>query len=140
MGQCARVLRAARRAAEKEPRTWQTVESLGGGWVAEEALAIGVYCALVHPGEDEMRDALSLAVSHSGDSDSTGSICGNLLGTLHGIAALPHDLHRAVEGRDTIARVAYDMAFFIQTPEKVIEDPNFDPIPAREWWDRYPGC
>jgi hypothetical protein len=28
--------------------TPEAVEALGGGWVADEALAIGVYCALVH--------------------------------------------------------------------------------------------
>jgi ADP-ribosyl-[dinitrogen reductase] hydrolase len=30
-----------------------------------------------------------LAVNHSGDSDSTGSITGNILGAVHGEAALP---------------------------------------------------
>ncbi len=30
-----------------------------------------------------------LAVNHSGDSDSTGSIAGNLLGAMHGLDALP---------------------------------------------------
>ncbi|MFN8027118.1 MAG: ADP-ribosylglycohydrolase family protein [Acidimicrobiia bacterium] len=53
------------------------IEALGAGWVAEEALAIGVYCALV---ATDLRAGLLLAVNHSGDSDSTGSIAGNLLG------------------------------------------------------------
>ncbi|MFF4250361.1 ADP-ribosylglycohydrolase family protein [Streptomyces sp. NPDC001663] len=93
-------------AAEGSP-TAEKVESLGAGWVAEEALAIGVYCALA---ESRGRDALLLSVNHSGDSDSTGSICGNLLGTLHGDVGLPHAWVQQVEGRSRIAALADDLA------------------------------
>lgn len=133
-------LRAAVRAAQSGPPTWQAVESLGGGWIAEEALAIGVYCALVHQGEGELREALSLAVSHTGDSDSTGSICGNLLGTLHGVDALPQDLLAELEGRETIDQIAQDLAVFVETPRRVIEEDRVGPEGRRSWWDRYPGC
>ncbi|MEV5872818.1 ADP-ribosylglycohydrolase family protein [Streptomyces sp. NPDC052101] len=93
-------------AADGAP-TAEKVESLGAGWVAEEALAIGVYCALAEPGPEQ---ALLLAVNHSGDSDSTGSICGNLLGALHGDTGLPHAWVARVEGRDRIAALADDFA------------------------------
>ena len=78
------------------------VESLGGAWIGEEALAIAVYCALVYPRHDQVLEALSLAVSHGGDSDSTGAICGNILGALHGAAPLPPHLVEAVEGLTAI--------------------------------------
>lgn len=133
-------LRAAARAAQSGPPTWQAVESLGGGWIAEEALAIGVYCALVHQEEGELQAALSLAVSHTGDSDSTGSICGNLLGTLHGVDALPQGLLAELEGRETIERVASDMAVFVEEPRRVIDEDRVDSDGRRTWWDRYPGC
>jgi len=133
-------LRAAARAAQAGPPTWQTVESLGGGWIAEEALAIGAYCALVHQEEGELRAALSLAVSHTGDSDSTGSICGNLLGTLHGVDALPQDLLAELEGRETIERVASDMTVFVEEPCRVIDEDRVDRDGRQTWWDRYPGC
>lgn len=81
------------------------VESIGQGWIAEESLAIAIYCALAEP---DPRQALLLAVNHSGDSDSTGAICGNLLGTWHVVEALPSDWSDAVEGRDTIATIADD--------------------------------
>lgn len=42
--------------------TAESVERLGGGWVAEEALAIAVYCALVAP---DLEQALILAVNPS---------------------------------------------------------------------------
>ncbi|MFC4006732.1 ADP-ribosylglycohydrolase family protein [Nonomuraea purpurea] len=93
-------------AADGEP-TPERVESLGGAWIAEEALAIGVYCALVEP---SVEDALLLSVNHSGDSDSTGSVCGNLLGALHGADALPARWLRPLEGRDTIDRLAAELA------------------------------
>jgi ADP-ribosylglycohydrolase len=101
-------LRAATRLAQEGDPTAEKVESLGGGWVAEEALAIAVYCALVHPGD--IRAALLLAVNHSGDSDSTGAICGNILGAWHGDAALPVDWLIQVEGRAAIAELADDLA------------------------------
>lgn len=93
-------------AAEGSP-TAEKVETLGAGWVAEEALAIGVYSALV---ASDVRAALLLAVNHSGDSDSTGSICGNLLGARYGDHGLPHDWVQQVEGRATIAVLADDLA------------------------------
>lgn len=94
--------RAVALAASPAAPTAATVEALGGGWVGEEALAIAVYCALRFPDRDQVFDALSLAVSHGGDSDSTGAVCGHLLGALHGATALPANLADEVEGRDTI--------------------------------------
>ncbi|MEU1400799.1 ADP-ribosylglycohydrolase family protein [Streptomyces sp. NPDC005728] len=93
-------------AAQGSP-TAEKVESLGAGWVAEEALAIGVYCALAAP---RVEEALLLSVNHSGDSDSTGSLCGNLLGARHGDVGLPHTWVERVEGRATIAALADDLA------------------------------
>ncbi|MFE1298956.1 ADP-ribosylglycohydrolase family protein [Streptomyces sp. NPDC058731] len=93
-------------AADGEPSAGK-VEKLGQGWVAEEALAIGVYCALAAPSVSE---ALLLAVNHSGDSDSTGSVCGNLLGARHGDVGLPHAWLEHVEGRAVIGTLADDLA------------------------------
>ncbi|OIJ88324.1 ADP-ribosylglycohydrolase family protein [Streptomyces colonosanans] len=93
-------------AAQGSP-TARKVETLGGGWVAEEALAIAVYCALVEP---EIRHALLLSVNHSGDSDSTGAICGNLLGAHRGDHRLPQDWLAHVEARAEITVVADDFA------------------------------
>ncbi|MHA6784265.1 ADP-ribosylglycohydrolase family protein [Pseudonocardia saturnea] len=81
-------------------------DGLGEGWVAEEALAMSVRYALAHPGPDELGAALLQAVNHSGDSDSTGAITGNILGALHGEQAIPAAWARAVEGRDTILDLA----------------------------------
>ncbi len=60
---------------------------LGEGWVAEEAVAIAVYCALRH--RDNFEDAVIASVNHSGDSDSTGAITGNIMGALLGYQGIP---------------------------------------------------
>ena len=73
------------------------VSDLGGGWVGEEALAIGVYAAL--RGED-LEHALRIATLHDGDSDSTASIAGQLWGTFHGLT--PMQLGVYVERLDVV--------------------------------------
>jgi ADP-ribosylglycohydrolase len=108
-----------------------TVEQLGGGWVAEEALAIGVYAALAYREPEQFLDALALAVTHSGDSDSTGSICGNILGALHGETALPPELVFAVEGRPVILLLADDFVLEFSQPQRLHGQ--------AAWQARYPG-
>ena len=55
----------------------EQLETLGGGWVAEEALAIAICCALT---ARDFADGVLLGVNHSGDSDSTAATTGSLLG------------------------------------------------------------
>ena len=85
----------------------EDVEALGEGWVAEEALAIGVFCALVAP---DLESALRLAVNHGGDSDTTGAITGNLLGASVGEAAIPARWLALLELREEILRLADQLA------------------------------
>ena len=85
----------------------EDVESLGEGWVAEEALAIALFCALVAP---DFESALRLAVNHGGDSDSTGAIAGNLLGASLGEAAIPPRWLPLLELREEILRLAAELA------------------------------
>lgn len=65
------------------------VETLGEGWVAEEALAIALYCSLVTPNFEE---AFVLAVNHFADSDSTWAIAWNICEALYGDAVIPFAL------------------------------------------------
>ncbi len=121
--------------AARESAGAAAVESLGGGWIAEEALAIAIYATLAHPGPDEVLDALALSVTHSGDSDSTGSICGNILGALHGETALPPELAFEVEGRGTILTLADDFIYEFTAGSRLHGDYG----PYTRWTDRYPG-
>ncbi len=86
----------------------EVIEELGAGWVAEEALAISLYCALM--GDGDYRKGVLLAVNHSGDSDSTGAITGSLLGTTHGKDRIPAEWLDALELRAEIEQVATDLA------------------------------
>ncbi|HZX03795.1 ADP-ribosylglycohydrolase family protein [Kribbella sp.] len=128
-------LKLARHLAATAPAGPVTVERLGGGWVAEEALAIAVYAALAYPEPEQFLDALALAVTHSGDSDSTGAICGNILGALHGETALPAELVFTVEGRSTILQLADDFALEFTQRDRLHGD--YGPFTA--WTSRYPG-
>jgi ADP-ribosyl-[dinitrogen reductase] hydrolase len=65
----------------------EAVETLGGGWVGEEALAIGLYAAL---SAGSFVEAIRIATNHSGDSDSTASIAGQLWGAMNGLDDIPH--------------------------------------------------
>ncbi|MET9799921.1 ADP-ribosylglycohydrolase family protein [Streptomyces sp. NPDC006368] len=94
-------------AADGRSPSAEKVESLGAGWVAEEALAIAVHCTLART--ESVAEALLLSVNHSGDSDSTGSICGNLLGAHHGDVHLPAAWLAATEGKGVIAELADDL-------------------------------
>lgn len=83
------------------------IRALGEGWVAEEALAIGLYCAMW---AKDFEEGVVMAVSHGGDSDSTGSIAGNLLGAAMGKGAIPQRWLDALELRGVIEEIATDMA------------------------------
>jgi ADP-ribosylglycohydrolase len=77
--------------------------------------------------------AILAAVNHSGDSDSTGSITGNIIGSSLGVAALPDGWLDALDGGDLVAQVATDAT------TELLEPPwRGDSVP-QEWWDRYPG-
>jgi ADP-ribosylglycohydrolase len=86
--------------------TPEDLEGLGRGWFADEALAIGVCCALA---ADGVCDGLLLAVNHSGNSASTGAIAGNILGAHYGFEALPGDLLDELEGREVIVQIGHDL-------------------------------
>ncbi|MEV4728931.1 ADP-ribosylglycohydrolase family protein [Saccharopolyspora sp. NPDC049426] len=104
----------------------EIAQELGGGWVGEEALAIGLYAVLA---TDDLRDALLLSVNHSGDSDSTGMVCGNIGGALHGARAIPADWLGTLELRGLVETVAKDaLAEFSPGPPT---DPG--------WAQRYPA-
>jgi len=85
----------------------EAIRALGQGWVAEETLAIAIYCALKY--EDDFEQAIIAAVNHSGDSDSTGAVTGNLLGAHLGLKAIPQKFLTHLELRDTIMEIADDL-------------------------------
>ena len=123
--------RAIDLAATRMPDPVTLNQQLGQGWTGEEALAIAACCALAAPTPGA---ALLAAVNHSGDSDSTGSITGNLVGAAHGPQAIPGGWPGALDGAEIVTRVAIDLV-------TELTEPPWDSdgsVPAY-WWDRYPG-
>ena len=113
---------ALKLAKSKASSSAASIEKLGGGWIAEEALAIATFAALRAQGDFEK--GVRLAVNHSGDSDSTGSMTGQMLGIMFGEKAIPARWLEALELREEIGVIADDLAVGWRE--------------GREWWKRYP--
>ena len=77
---------------------------LGEGWVAEETLAIAIYCALRY--QNDFSKGIIAAVNHDGDSDSTGAVTGNILGALIGYDAIEEKWKTNLELHDLIIEMA----------------------------------
>lgn len=101
------ILRGLQTPADSRP---ETTEQLGGGWIAEEALSIAIHaCRCAR----DLEHGLAVAVTHSGDSDSTGAIAGNALGLMFPGQARSHRWAAQVECQDLIERLAADLALAI---------------------------
>ena len=118
----------------------EAISQLGEGWTGDEALAIGVYCACRHI--DSVEDAIIASVNHDGDSDSTGSVCGNIMGAIYGYEHIKErnifcpdgeNFEDTLELSEIILALADDLSMGciiceydpIDTPEK------------RQWYERY---
>ncbi len=87
----------------------EAIRELGEDWVAEENLAIAIYCALKY--SNDFEKAIIASVNHSGDSDSTGAVTGNILGAYLGLSAIPGKFLDKLELKDIITEIADDLYF-----------------------------
>jgi ADP-ribosylglycohydrolase len=72
----------------------------GEGWVAEEALATALLCAVRH--RDDPVAALARAARTSGDSDSIACLAGAFIGAHHGMSAWPPAWRHRIEYADQL--------------------------------------
>ncbi len=98
------MLRATVELSENNSPDLDNIHILGEGWVGDEALNIAVYCALRH--KDDFSSGIIAAVNHKGDSDSTGAICGNILGAYLGENAIEDKWKNKLELRQVIEMLA----------------------------------
>jgi ADP-ribosylglycohydrolase len=77
------LLERSLRLAER-PFVHSTMDMLGQGWTADEALALAAYCALTAP---NFKTGTLNAINQSGDSDSVGCMTGQLLAATYGLAS-----------------------------------------------------
>ena len=71
------------------------------------ALSIAIYYTVKY--FNDFEKAVIAAVNHKGDSDSTGAITGNILGSVVGYNAIPQRFMDNLELHDVILHVADDL-------------------------------
>ena len=85
------------------------IRAIGEGWTGDEALAVALYCCLRYP--DDFSRAVTAAVNHSGDSDSTGAVAGNILGAFIGEEAIGEKWKTDLEMLPVITEMADDLCY-----------------------------
>ncbi len=114
---------------------------LGEGWTGDEAWAISLFCAIRHI--DNLKEAIIAAVNHDGDSDSTGSICGNSMGAIYGYEAIKNEhifcpdgkeLEDTLELSNVILAIADDLTLFPYVTEN---SQTLTHEQAERWYQRY---
>lgn len=116
------------------------IRELGEGWVAEETWAIALYGAIRHM--DSVEDAIIASVNHDGDRDSTGSVCGNIMGAIYGYEHIknrnifcPED--RKFEDTLELLEIILALADDLSTGCIISEYDPIDTIEKRQWYERY---
>ena len=117
--------------AESDIENQDAIRQLGMGWVADEAVAIAIYCSLKY--KDNFEDAIAAAANHDGDSDSTAAITGNIVGARVGYKNIPDYYKNNVELKDIILEISDDLANGV--PIKAGESGYY--ITNDEWLDKY---
>lgn len=116
------------------------IRQLGEGWVAEETWAIALYCAIRHI--DSVEDAIIASVNHDGDSDSTGSVCGNIMGAIYGYEHIKELNIFCPDGKqleDTLelSEIILALADDLSTGCIISEYDPIDTPEKRQWYERY---
>lgn len=136
----AELTRKAIRLAHSSTPDYRAIEELGEGWTGEETWAISLFCVIRHI--DNIHDAIVASVNHNGDSDSTGSITGNIMGVIYGYEEIkrlnlfcPDDteFEDTIELANIILAIADDLATGCIISEYSPRD-----TPAKKlWFERY---
>lgn len=106
-----KLIRTALRLEDNLLQDWEIIENgLGGGWVAEETLAIAVFSVIRHI--NDFNAYMICSVNHGGDSDSTGAVAGNIIGAILGYSAIPQKYLTNLELHDVLLSVADDLGGF----------------------------
>lgn len=126
-----------RRLGEQRLPTPGDLAGLGGGWTGEEALSIAIACAV---SARTFEAGVLVAVNHSGDSDSTGSITGNILGSLFDQGGIDWDWRQTVQFLDLMESMACDAALeFHGEPPSDSDFSRESAADFADWWQHYPG-
>ena len=116
------------------------IRQLGEGWTAEETWAIALFCAIRHI--DSVENAIIASVNHDGDSDSTGSVCGNIMGAIYGYEHIKERNIFCPEGRKLeetleLSEIILALADDLSTGCIISEYDPIDTPEKRQWYERY---
>lgn len=100
-----RIIAKALRLEDNLLLDWEIIENgLGGGWVAEETLAIAVFSVIRNI--NDFSACIICAVNHGGDSDSTGAVAGNIIGAILGYDSIPDKFTKTIQLKELILSIA----------------------------------
>ncbi len=130
----------AMRLAHSDMPDAEAISRIGEGWVAEETWAIALYSAVRHI--DSVEDAIIASVNHDGDSDSTGSVCGNIMGAIYGYEHIKQRNIFCPDGclfEDTLelSEIILSLADDLSTGCIISEYAPIDTPEKRQWYERY---
>lgn len=136
---CSLIDKAIRLAGNDDPDR-VNIKRLGEGWVAEETLAIAIYCALRY--ENDFSGGIIAAVNHDGDSDSTGTVVGNILGAINGYDAIEEKWKENLELLDVLLEMSADLCHGCHMSEySTFHDPDWAcKYMDMRWKDPEPAC
>lgn len=121
--ECLEMINKAIKLAKSSKPQPSNLLSFGDGFMADDALAMAIYCALSYPNDFEA--AVKLAINQSGNSNSAAAITGQILGVHLGIEAIPSKLIESLEIRKELEQMAQDL--YVRYEE------------TEEWQKKYPG-
>ncbi len=126
--------------AENNKPDIENIKQLGEGWTGDEAWAIALYCTIRHI--DSVEDAIIAAVNHSGDSDSTGAICGNIMGAIYGYESINEQHLCCPKGKKLedileLTNIILTLADDLYTSCVISEYDPIDTPEKKRWYARY---
>lgn len=101
--ECLGVLDALDAAVDAADRDADPCAATGAGWIAEEALATGLLCFLLFPGDPVA--AIRRGAASSGDSDSIACLAGAFAGAHLGMDAWPAEWAGRIEYAEALTRI-----------------------------------
>lgn len=120
--ECIEIVEKAVKLSKDDLVDIDAIRMIGEGWGSEEALAIAIYSSLKY--KDDFKKALICSVNHDGNSDSTGAICGNILGAYLGIDNIPKEWIDVIELKELLENISRDLLTGYEESE--------------EWFKKYP--
>lgn len=121
--ECVATIKKALEMAEEGNPTVEKMQAFGDGFMADEAVGMGLYAALSY--SNDFKKAILFAINQSGNSNSAAVVAGSLLGAYLGVDAIDKELIEKLEVRKEVEEMAKDL--YMQYEE------------SEEWHKKYPG-